>query len=153
MQTRHHADTRHANTQPPCNHRSATNVIGHGVVLHVPGLFEEMQELTDKGVSLDGRLLISDRAHLLFDLHKEVDGAREDELAGEGWCWRNGGGACWGCCGCGRWLQHLSGPVAALLRSWSTWQSLILRPAGRQSTPVDLAASQHDETNTPPDPH
>lgn len=29
-----------------------------------------------------GRLLISDRAHLLVDLHKEVDGAREAELAG-----------------------------------------------------------------------
>lgn len=52
-------------------------------MLHVPGLFEEMAELTAKGVDLDGRLLISDRAHLLFDLHKEVDGAREAELAGE----------------------------------------------------------------------
>ena len=29
-----------------------------------------------------GRLLLSDRAHLLFDLHKEVDGAREEALAG-----------------------------------------------------------------------
>jgi hypothetical protein len=28
-----------------------------------------------------GRILVSDRAHLLFDLHKEVDGAREAELA------------------------------------------------------------------------
>jgi adenylosuccinate synthase len=62
--------------------RGATNVIGHGVVVHVPGLFEEMQELTDKGVDLEGRLLVSDRAHLLFDMHKEVDGAREAELAG-----------------------------------------------------------------------
>jgi len=30
-----------------------------------------------------GRLLLSDRAHLLFDLHKEVDGAREAALAGK----------------------------------------------------------------------
>lgn len=29
-----------------------------------------------------GRLLLSDRAHLLFDLHKEVDGLREAELGG-----------------------------------------------------------------------
>jgi adenylosuccinate synthase len=28
-------------------------------------------------------LLLSDRAHLLFDLHKEVDGMREAELAGD----------------------------------------------------------------------
>lgn len=62
--------------------RGATNVIGHGVVLHVPGLFQEMAELEAKGVTLDGRLLVSDRAHLLFDMHKEVDGAREAELAG-----------------------------------------------------------------------
>ena len=63
--------------------RSATNVVGNGVVLHVPGLFEEIAELAAKGVSVEGRLLISDRAHLLFDLHKEVDGLREAELAGE----------------------------------------------------------------------
>lgn len=36
---------------------------------------------------MNGRLLLSDRAHLLFDLHKEVDGAREAELAGTvGFC-------------------------------------------------------------------
>lgn len=39
--------------------------------------------LQERGVSVEGRLLISDRAHLLFDLHKEIDGAREAELAGE----------------------------------------------------------------------
>jgi len=33
---------------------------------------------------VDGRLFISDRAHLLFDLHKEIDGLREAELAGTG---------------------------------------------------------------------
>ena len=35
-----------------------------------------------QGVAIDDRLLISDRAHLLFDLHKEIDGLREEELAG-----------------------------------------------------------------------
>ena len=34
-------------------------------------------------VQCKGRLLVSDRAHLLFDLHKEVDGLREAELAGK----------------------------------------------------------------------
>jgi adenylosuccinate synthase len=64
--------------------KSATCVIGNGVVLHLPGLFEEIAGLEKKGVSVDGRLLISDRAHLLFDLHKEMDGLREAELAGAG---------------------------------------------------------------------
>ncbi len=36
-----------------------------------------------QGVEIGDRLLISDRAHLLFDLHKEIDGLREEELAGK----------------------------------------------------------------------
>ena len=40
--------------------------------------------MKQRGVSVEGRLLISDRAHMLFDLHKEIDGAREAELAGVG---------------------------------------------------------------------
>lgn len=56
-------------------------VIGNGVVVHLPGLFEEIDRLESNGVSCKGRILISDRAHLLFDLHQEVDGLREAELA------------------------------------------------------------------------
>lgn len=77
INTQHH---QHTHTTYNSN---ATNVIGHGVVLHVPGLFDEVAALEAKGVKLDGRLVVSDRAHLLFDLHKEVDGAREAELAGK----------------------------------------------------------------------
>lgn len=58
------------------------NVIGNGVVVHVPSLFEEIKGMESKGIQIQGRLLLSDRAHLLFDLHKEVDGLREAELAG-----------------------------------------------------------------------
>jgi adenylosuccinate synthase len=57
-------------------------VIGNGVVVHLPGLFGEIDALEAAGVPCAGRLLVSDRAHLLFDLHKEVDGAREAELSG-----------------------------------------------------------------------
>ena len=41
-----------------------------------------MRHVCAQGVSVEGRLLISDRAHLLFELHKEMDGRREEELAG-----------------------------------------------------------------------
>eukprot|EP00232_Nephroselmis_pyriformis_P028877 CAMPEP_0182857330 /NCGR_PEP_ID=MMETSP0034_2-20130328/2985_1 /TAXON_ID=156128 /ORGANISM="Nephroselmis pyriformis, Strain CCMP717" /LENGTH=510 /DNA_ID=CAMNT_0024988563 /DNA_START=174 /DNA_END=1703 /DNA_ORIENTATION=- len=58
-------------------------LVGNGVVVNLPGLFSEIDELEKKGVSCDGRLVISDRAHLLFDFHKEVDGLREAELAGK----------------------------------------------------------------------
>lgn len=37
------------NTPTP---RSATNIVGHGVVLHLPGLFEEIEELAAKGVQV-----------------------------------------------------------------------------------------------------
>ncbi|KAH9620974.1 hypothetical protein KSS87_023895 [Heliosperma pusillum] len=56
-------------------------VIGNGVVVHLPGLFKEIDGLESNGVSCEGRILVSDRAHLLFDFHQEVDGLREAELA------------------------------------------------------------------------
>lgn len=57
----------------------ATALIGNGVVLHVPKLLEEISGLEDKGITVDGRLFISDRTHLLFDYHQIVDGLREVE--------------------------------------------------------------------------
>lgn len=63
--------------------KNAQCVIGNGVVVHLPGLFEEVETLKGQGVSVEGRLMISDRAHLLFELHKEMDGKREEELAGK----------------------------------------------------------------------
>ncbi|GKA89772.1 adenylosuccinate synthetase 2, chloroplastic [Tanacetum coccineum] len=56
-------------------------VVGNGVVVHLPGFFKEIDGLESKGVSCKGRILVSDRAHLLFDFHQEVDGLREAELA------------------------------------------------------------------------
>ncbi|XP_047325485.1 adenylosuccinate synthetase 2, chloroplastic [Impatiens glandulifera] len=56
-------------------------VIGNGVVVHLPGLFKEIDGLESSGVSCQGRILVSDRAHLLFDFHQVVDGLREAELA------------------------------------------------------------------------
>ena len=48
------------------------------------GLFEEIETLAGQGVPVvASRLKVSDRAHLLFDLHKEIDGLREAELAGK----------------------------------------------------------------------
>ena len=49
--------------------KTAQCVVGNGVVVHLPTLFEEIATLEEQGVSTD-RLIISERAHLLFDLHK-----------------------------------------------------------------------------------
>ncbi|KAL0346257.1 UNVERIFIED_CONTAM: Adenylosuccinate synthetase, chloroplastic [Sesamum radiatum] len=60
--------------------KEAICVIGNGVVVHLPQLFEEIDELEARGVSCKGRILVSDRAHLLFDHHQVADGLREAEL-------------------------------------------------------------------------
>ena len=56
------------------------NLIGSGVVVHVPSFFEELADLKEKGLDTEGRIYISDRAHVVFDLHQLVDGLEEQEL-------------------------------------------------------------------------
>ncbi|KAI8390980.1 Adenylosuccinate synthetase [Radiomyces spectabilis] len=55
-------------------------VIGAGVVIHLPSFFEEKEKLEAKGLDCDKRLFVSDRAHLVFDLHQMIDGLKEAEL-------------------------------------------------------------------------
>ncbi|KAJ0005256.1 hypothetical protein NQD34_011470, partial [Periophthalmus magnuspinnatus] len=57
-------------------------VSGNGVVIHLPGLFEEAEKNERKGKGLKGwedRLVISDRAHIVFDFHQAVDGVQEQQ--------------------------------------------------------------------------
>ncbi|CAH2094757.1 unnamed protein product [Euphydryas editha] len=56
------------------------SVIGNGVVIHLPGLFEELKKNELKGMlGWQQRLIISDRAHIVFDFHQQVDGLQEAE--------------------------------------------------------------------------
>ncbi|KAL2082735.1 hypothetical protein ACEWY4_022553 [Coilia grayii] len=56
----------------------ATSFIGNGVVIHLPGLFEEGDKNEKKGLKdWEKRLVISDRAHIVFDFHQAVDGLQE----------------------------------------------------------------------------
>jgi len=60
---------------------NCTNLIGSGVVVHVPAFFKELEDLKVKGLSVgNDRLFISDRAHVVFDLHQLVDGIEEVAL-------------------------------------------------------------------------
>lgn len=53
---------------------------GNGVVIHLPGLFEELEKNESKGLKdWQDRLVISDRAHIVFDFHQQVDGLQELE--------------------------------------------------------------------------
>jgi len=56
--------------------------IGSGVVLHIPSFFAELDALQSKGLECANRIIISDRAHLVFDFHQIVDGLKEVELGG-----------------------------------------------------------------------
>lgn len=60
--------------------KKATCIIGNGVVIHLPSFLNELASLKAAGVDYDGRILISDRAHLVFDFHQTIDGMKEDRL-------------------------------------------------------------------------
>ncbi|XP_009994156.1 PREDICTED: adenylosuccinate synthetase isozyme 1 [Chaetura pelagica] len=58
--------------------QKAISFIGNGVVIHLPGLFEEAEKNEKKGLKdWEKRLIISDRAHIVFDFHQAVDGLQE----------------------------------------------------------------------------
>ena len=58
-------------------HSRATCIIGNGVVLDAEQLFAELDDLTKRSAIASGRLLVSDRAHLVLPLHKQLDVASE----------------------------------------------------------------------------
>ncbi|KAJ8932682.1 hypothetical protein NQ318_020331 [Aromia moschata] len=61
-------------------HPNCKSIIGNGVVIHLPGMFDEIGKNEKKGLTDWGsRLIISDRAHLVFDVHQQVDGLQEQE--------------------------------------------------------------------------
>ncbi len=54
-------------------HDGITCVIGNGVVVDPQALFAEIDELGKAGISIDDRLRISDKAHLILPYHRELD--------------------------------------------------------------------------------
>jgi adenylosuccinate synthase len=63
-------------------HPGAVNVIGNGVVVDPAGFFNEIETLEADGVDCS-RIFISDRAHIVFPWHRELD-ALIEESAGSG---------------------------------------------------------------------
>ncbi len=55
------------------------NVLGNGLVVNPKGLLTELAELREAGFSCEN-LYISDRANVLFDYHKLLDGINEEKL-------------------------------------------------------------------------
>ena len=59
-----------------------TSIIGNGVALNIPILFNELKEITSKGVPAP-KILISDRAQIVMPYHIFFDEYEEERLAGK----------------------------------------------------------------------
>jgi len=57
-----------------------TCVIANAVVVDPDVLIHEIDGLAQRGISLDGRLFISENAHVVLDYHKKEDQLREESL-------------------------------------------------------------------------
>jgi len=56
--------------------------IGSGLVINIPSMFEELDNIEAQGLDCTNRLFVSDRAHLVMGFHQIVDGLKEIELGG-----------------------------------------------------------------------
>ena len=54
-------------------HPDVTCLIGNGVVIDPQALFAEVEELARGGIAVDGRLKISEKAHVILPYHRELD--------------------------------------------------------------------------------
>ncbi len=70
-------------------------VIAHGVVLDPEQFLKEVATLEGKGVDVRGRLFVSDRAHVVFPFHRELDGAQERARRGRIGTTNRGIGPCY----------------------------------------------------------
>jgi len=48
--------------------------------VYIPSFFKELEALEKHGLDTTDRIFISDRAHVIFDLHRKLDGLEEVEL-------------------------------------------------------------------------
>mmetsp|Transcript_85110 Transcript_85110/g.150527 ORF Transcript_85110/g.150527 Transcript_85110/m.150527 type:complete len:558 (-) Transcript_85110:131-1804(-) len=65
----------------PCGmiNKACKNLIGNGVVVHIPTLMKELDALKEFDPRAIERVFISTRAHILFDSHQITDGILEAE--------------------------------------------------------------------------
>lgn len=60
-------------------HDSNVVYLGAGMVIDPAALFDELAMLTEKGIAWEGRVFISDRAHLVLPRYRELDKKRDAE--------------------------------------------------------------------------
>jgi len=60
-------------------HPGTTVYLGAGMVIDPEALFNELAMLTEKGIKWEGRVFISDRAHLVLPRYRDLDKKRDAE--------------------------------------------------------------------------
>ena len=65
-----------------CFYDHTTSVIGNGVALNIPILFDEIQDIVSKGVPMP-KILVSDRAQVVMPYHILFDQYGEERLGGK----------------------------------------------------------------------
>lgn len=63
-------------------YKHTTSIVGNGVALNIPVLFEEVKSITEKGVPAP-KILVSDRAQIVMPYHILFDQYEEERLAGK----------------------------------------------------------------------
>ena len=58
-------------------HQKTSCVVGQGTVIDPAVFLKEIEALSERGVATEGRLLVSQRAHVVLPHHKLIDGLRE----------------------------------------------------------------------------
>lgn len=76
-------------------HRGKKCVIGNGVVIDPEALFNEIDKLKKSGIEVNGRLFISEQAHLIMPYHKLIDRLQEEGQNGKIGTTKRGIGPCY----------------------------------------------------------
>ncbi|MBU1933232.1 MAG: adenylosuccinate synthase [Candidatus Omnitrophica bacterium] len=65
-------------------HKGKTCIIGNGLVIDPEALLKEISMLRQKGINVDGNLMISESAHAIFPYHKVIDKRRGAQIGTTG---------------------------------------------------------------------
>ncbi|MEO2069279.1 MAG: adenylosuccinate synthase [Desulfurobacteriaceae bacterium] len=58
-------------------HEGKKCVLGNGMVIDLEGLLKEVELVRNAKISVEGRIFVSERAHIIFPYHKALDAAAE----------------------------------------------------------------------------
>lgn len=65
-------------------HPGKIGILGNGVVIDPASLLKEIEGLAARGIDTTGRLLVSERAHVILPYHKTVEAFEEEREGGAG---------------------------------------------------------------------